>query len=191
MHARATGRLPIRTTLMVSADAVHPVQRHDRDHGNSGLDLGIRTGLGDEWLRIGALKIFTDGSLLGRTAAMTEDYEPEPGNRGYLQENEESLYRRIVDAHLSGWQIAVHAIGDLGVEVPLDAFEVAQQALPRPEARHRIEHAGVVTESQLARMVALRLIPVPQGEFVGAIGDGMLATLGRWRVECCTASGRS
>ena len=84
MRARATGRLPIRTTLMVSADAVHPVKRHDHDHGANGLDLGIRTGLGDDWLRIGALKVFTDGSLLGRTAAMTEDYELEPGNRGTL-----------------------------------------------------------------------------------------------------------
>lgn len=183
MLARETGRLPIRTTLMVSADAVHPVKRHDRDHGADGLDLGMRTGLGDEWLRIGALKVFTDGSLLGRTAAMTEDYEPEPGNRGYLQESEESLRGRIIDAHLAGWQLAVHAIGDWGVEVALDAFEAAQQLLPRPEARHRIEHAGVVTDTQLARMAAQRLIPVPQGEFIGAIGDGMVTALGRGRVN--------
>jgi predicted amidohydrolase YtcJ len=182
MLARETGRLPIRTTLMVSADAVHAVKRHNRDHGAHGLDLGIRTGLGDEWLRIGSLKVFTDGSLLGRTAAMTEDYESEPGNRGYLQESEESLRSRIIDAHLAGWQLAVHAIGDRGVEVALEAFEAAQQILPRAETRHRIEHAGVVSDTQLARMVAQRLIPVPQGEFIGAIGDGMVAALGWGRV---------
>nr|WP_279582752.1 amidohydrolase family protein [Fodinicola feengrottensis] len=57
--------------------------------------------------------------------------------------------------------------------------------LPRPDARHRIEHAGVTTDEDLARMVALGVIPVPQGRFVGEIGDGMLAALGPARARHC------
>ncbi|MGH3187919.1 MAG: hypothetical protein ACRDPY_23735 [Streptosporangiaceae bacterium] len=58
---------------MVASDTLHPLGAHPADGPDLGLDLGIRTGLGDDWLRIGAMKLFADGSLVGRTAAMTAD----------------------------------------------------------------------------------------------------------------------
>lgn len=180
--ARDTGRLGVRTTLMVATDCLHPVHRNADDTGDSGLDLGIRTGLGDDRLRIGAVKVFTDGSLIGRTAAMCCDYAGDPGNAGYLQDDEKQLHQRIIDAHLAGWQVAAHAIGDRAVDVVLDAVTEAQALLPRRNARHRIEHAGVVSAAQLARLVELSMIPVPQGEFISALGDNMADALGPARV---------
>jgi predicted amidohydrolase YtcJ len=78
--ARARGQLPVRTTVMVAADCLHPLRKHPDDPGDLGLDLGIRTGFGDDRLRVGAVKVFTDGSLVGRTAAMCAHYHEEPHN---------------------------------------------------------------------------------------------------------------
>jgi hypothetical protein len=80
--ARASGRLHVRTTLMVAADALHETGGSADDLTTFGLDLGIATGLGDETLRIGPLKIFSDGSMLGRTAAMKAPFADDPGNAG-------------------------------------------------------------------------------------------------------------
>ena len=179
--ARARGQLPVRTTVMVAADCLHPLRKHADDPGDLGLDLGIRTGFGDDRLRVGAVKVFTDGSLVGRTAAMCTHYHEEPHNSGYLQDSEETLRDRIVQAHLAGWQVACHAIGDRAVDLVLDALESAQRIQPRPDARHRIEHAGVVSDQQLERFQRLGVLPVPQGEFLSALGDGMIAAVGESR----------
>ena len=92
--ARDTGRLRVRVELMIASDVLHPLAAHPDDDLEVGLDLGIRTGFGDDWLRIGAMKIFTDGSLIGRTAAMHDDYADAPGNHGYLQAGAEGAGRR-------------------------------------------------------------------------------------------------
>ncbi|GHF44149.1 hypothetical protein FHX82_001895 [Amycolatopsis bartoniae] len=180
-QARDRGVLRVRTTLMVSSAMLH-----DLPHGAGfGLDLGLRSGLGDEWLRIGPMKLFADGSLIGRTAAMHEDFANDPGNRGYFQQPEEELAETILRAHAAGWQIATHAIGDRAISVVLDAYEAALKAHPRQDARHRIEHAAVVSPAQLARIAELGLVPVPQGRFVHEIGDGMVAALGPERESWC------
>jgi predicted amidohydrolase YtcJ len=72
--ARDSGRLRVRTELMIASDVLHPLDSHPGDDLELGLDLGLRTGFGDDWLRLGAMKIFTDGSLVGRTAAMHDAY---------------------------------------------------------------------------------------------------------------------
>src|SRR5580693_4825626 len=66
--ARDQGRLPVRIELMVVSDAFHALGAHPSDGIEIGIDLGLRTGFGDDWLRLGPMKIFTDGSLVGRTA---------------------------------------------------------------------------------------------------------------------------
>jgi predicted amidohydrolase YtcJ len=119
--ARDAGRLPVRVELMVASDVLHPVGAHPSDDLPLGLDLGIRTGFGDDWLRVGAMKLFTDGSLIGRTAAMSFDYAGMPGNQGYFQGDAAELTDRIVAAHRSGWQVASHAIGDRAIDLALDA----------------------------------------------------------------------
>ncbi|MCM0619000.1 amidohydrolase [Nocardioides bruguierae] len=176
------GRLPVRTELMVTSDVLHDVAAHADDGFGPGLgrglDLGIRTGLGDDRLRLGPVKVFSDGSLIGHTCAMTEDFADTPGVRGYLQADAEAITERIVTAHRAGWRVATHAIGDAAIDLVLDAVERAQASVPRPDARHRIEHFGVARPDQVQRAAALGVVPVPQGRFVGEIGDGMLRALG-------------
>jgi hypothetical protein len=163
---------------MPVSNSLHTIGGHADDQARLGLDLGIRTGLGDDWLSIGPMKVFTDGSLIGHTAAMTQDFADTPGNRGYLQGDRSSILDTIVAAHRSGWRVAAHAIGDAAIDLALDAYERAQQLAPRPDVRHRIEHYGVSRPDQLARTAALGVVPVPQGRFIGEIGDGMLRALG-------------
>src|ERR1700744_522903 len=176
--ARDSGRLRVRVELMVVSDALHALAADPADQLELGLDLGIRTGFGDDWLSIGAMKIFTDGSLVGRTAAMHDDYAGLPGNRGYLQADPAELTGPIIAAHRSGWQVAAHAIGDRAIDLALDAFAEGQRRYPRPGPRHRIEHFAVSRPDQVRRAAELGVIPVPQGRFATELGDGMLAAIG-------------
>jgi predicted amidohydrolase YtcJ len=179
--ARQRGELKTRVQLMVASDALHPVSSHEDDGITFGLDLGIATGFGDDDVRIGPMKIFVDGSLIGRTAAVTEPFCDHAHGTGDFQLSIEELTRRIVAAHRSGWTVAAHAIGDAAVDVALDAFEAAQHRVPRPEVRHRIEHAGIVRPDQLARFAELGITPVPQPRFLFEVGDTMAAAVGPGR----------
>jgi hypothetical protein len=183
--ARERGVLRVRSTVMVAAGVLHDVEHAEPDDVEFGLDLGLRSGFGDEWLRIGPMKLFADGSLIGRTCAMHEPFAGEPGNRGYFQVPEDELTRTILRAHAAGWQIATHAIGDRAISVVLDAYAAALAKYPRADHRHRIEHCAVLPPAELARMASLGLIPSPQGRFVNEIGDGMRAALGPEREAWC------
>jgi predicted amidohydrolase YtcJ len=174
--ARDSGRLRVRTELMIASDVLHPLGSHPGDGMDLGLDLGLRTGFGDDWLRLGAMKIFTDGSLIGRTAAMHDAYAC--GEHGYLQEDPADLRARMIAAHRSGWQVAAHAIGDRAIDLALDAYAAAQARYPRPDPRHRIEHFAASRPDQVTRAAKLGVIAVPQGRFASELGDGMLAAVG-------------
>ena len=183
-QARGDGRLRVRVTLMPAVETLHGGGHHPDDEEPFALDLGLHTGFGDEWLKFGPVKIFADGSLIGRTAAMFDDFEGEPGNRGYFQMEEAKLHSLINRAHRSGWQVATHAIGDRAVASVLDAYAEAQRQLPRSDARHRIEHCGMCRASDVARIAELGVIPVPQGRFIDEIGDGMLRAVGDRHPDC-------
>jgi predicted amidohydrolase YtcJ len=182
--AREQGRLPLRVELMVTSDAFHQLGAHPADGIEAGIDLGLRTGFGDDWLRLGPMKIFTDGSLVGRTAAMTARYDDLAShgsateNRGYLQGDAGRLTDAIIAAHRAGWRVAAHAIGDRAIDLALDAFDTAARRYPRPDPRHRIEHFAAARPDQVARTAALGVIPVGQGRFATELGDGMLASVG-------------
>ncbi|MPY77170.1 MAG: amidohydrolase family protein [Actinophytocola sp.] len=184
-RARDAGTLRVRTTLMVAADSLHPLEHGDGDDVEFGLDLGLRTGFGDEWLRIGPMKLFSDGSLVGRTCAMHAPFAGESDNVGYFQTAEADIPEIIRRAHRSGWQVATHAIGDRAVSVVLDAYAAALAEHPRADHRHRIEHCGVIDVPDLRRVAELGVIPVPQGRFVNEIGEGMRAALGPEREPWC------
>jgi predicted amidohydrolase YtcJ len=179
--AREQGRLHVRTELMVVSDAFHPLGAHPSDGIEAGIDLGLRTGFGDDWISIGPMKIFTDGSLVGRTAAMTAPYAGEETNTGYLQADAERLTAAIIAAHRAGWRVAAHAIGDRAIDLALDAFDEAARRYPRPDVRHRIEHFAAARPDQVARAAALGVIAVGQGRFASEIGDGMLAAVDQGR----------
>ncbi|KOU33598.1 amidohydrolase [Streptomyces sp. WM6373] len=178
--AREKGLLPLRVQLMVSADRLRPVGAHEADGIPRALDLGLRTGFGDDWLSVGALKIFTDGGMMARTAALSAPYEG-MGHAGQLQDDPDVLARSIVDGHLAGWQLAVHAIGDRAADVALDALEEAQRLRPRPDARHRIEHAGLIRPDQLPRLARLGISAVVQPGFLRYFGDDYAAIMGEER----------
>lgn len=182
--ARRTGRLGVRVTLMPAVETLHATDHHVDDDEPFVLDLGLHSGFGDAWLKFGAVKIFADGSLIGRTAAMFEDFEGEPGNRGYFQMDERKLHALIRKAHISGWQVATHAIGDRAVASVLDAYGAAQADRPRDDTRHRIEHCGMCRADDVDRIAALGVIPVPQARFISELGDGMARAVGERRGDC-------
>jgi predicted amidohydrolase YtcJ len=176
--ARDQGRLAVRVELMVISDALHKVGAHPADGIGLGLDLGLRTGFGDDWLRLGPMKIFTDGSLVGRTAAMSAPYDGDPGSSGYLQADAAELTAMIVAAHRAGWRVAAHAIGDRAIDLALDAFETAEAKYPRQDPRHRIEHFAASRPDQVIRASERKVVAVPQGRFATELGDGMMAAVG-------------
>jgi predicted amidohydrolase YtcJ len=102
-QAREAGTLGVRVQLMPSVDALRPLSGHPDDAARFGLDLGVRTGFGDERLRIGPMKIVLDGSLVARTAAMVDPF-CDRHSHGYLQDDPDLLRARILDAHASGWR---------------------------------------------------------------------------------------
>jgi predicted amidohydrolase YtcJ len=176
--ARDQGRLGVRVELMTAGEVLHPLGAHPDDNLAAGLDLGISTGFGDDWLRLGAVKIFADGSLVGKTAAMHEDFAGDGAGRGYLQADADALRSAIIAAHRSGWQVATHAIGDRAIDLVLDAYADALARFPRRDPRHRIEHFAVVQPRQVTRAAELGVTAVPQGRFATELGDGMLAAVG-------------
>ncbi|MGW3646816.1 amidohydrolase [Streptomyces sp. NPDC000878] len=178
--AQERGLLPLRVQLMVAADRLHPVTAHEDDGIPRAIDLGLRTGLGDDWLSVGALKVYTDGGMMARTAALSSPYQG-LDTAGQLQEDPELLTRTIVDGHLAGWQLAVHAIGDRAADVAIDALEEAQRLRPRPGARHRIEHAGLIRPDQLPRLAALGATAVVQPNFLRYFGDDYASIMGEER----------
>ncbi|MCG8920392.1 amidohydrolase [Actinokineospora sp. PR83] len=176
-RAEEQGRLPLRVRLMVAGSLLRPVAAHGTDDTPRAMDLGLRTGFGGERLSLGALKVFTDGGMMARTAALTEPYVGEAG-AGELYAPADELRGVIVDGHRAGWQLAVHAIGDRAVDVALDAIEAAQTAHPRPTARHRVEHAGLVRPDQLPRFATLGVTPVVQPAFLWSFGDDYARIMG-------------
>ena len=123
---------------------------------------------------------------------MCSDFSDEPGVRGYLQDDADALVDTIISAHRSGWRVATHAIGDAAIDLVLDAYERCVRDHPRMgwggrpgnlAPRHRIEHFGVARPDQVERAAHLGVVPVPQGRFVGEIGDGMRRALGPQRSE--------
>jgi predicted amidohydrolase YtcJ len=111
---------------------------------------GLRSGLGDDWIRFAAIKILADGSMGSGTAAFFEPYADDPRTRGLLLYPEPELFRLIREADAHGFQLAVHAIGDRANRLVLDAFREAMAKNGPRERRFRIEHAQVVRKADLA-----------------------------------------
>jgi predicted amidohydrolase YtcJ len=107
--------------------------------------------------RIGGC-ILADGSIGSRTAATLEDYADDPGNRGWLYLDDAWLKPFVAEAHTAGMQVAIHAIGERAVRQVLDAYEAAVTAAPRPDARHRVEHAELVLAEDVERAARLGVV---------------------------------
>jgi len=119
------------------------------------LASGMRTGDGDEWLRIGHLKIFTDGALGSQTAALEEPYLGSD-DRGILTIEREEIIDAVARAARSGIAVAIHAIGDRAVHLALDAIEPTRQVAP--SLRQKIEHVQLVRADDLGRFAKLGIV---------------------------------
>lgn len=127
------------------------------------LGIGLRSGFGDDWLRIGGLKIFADGALGPRTAFMIEPYEGDPKNYGITVTDKEEMYQLVSRASAAGLYSTIHAIGDRAVHDVLDIFEAVRgeesaRGVVRRQLRHRIEHVQIVHPDDMGRLAALDVI---------------------------------
>lgn len=137
------------------------------------LAAGVRTGLGDEWVKVGAVKLVCDGSISERTARLAEPYVGRPGDFGILVTPPEQLYEQARKAHLAGWQIGTHANGDAAIDITLSVYERLQREHPRRDPRFRIEHCTLVNDALVARIKALGAIPTPFSTYVYYHGEKM------------------
>ncbi|MCU0860254.1 MAG: amidohydrolase [Thermoplasmata archaeon] len=139
-------------------------------HLDSIVSAGLSSGLGSDWLRIGGVKIFCDGALGARSAALSRPFADDPGNKGMFVHERKVLDEMTREANASGMQLVVHAIGDEGIDVAISSIEAALQENPRRDHRHRIEHLELPTRDHIARMRRLGLIASMQPNFVGEWG---------------------
>lgn len=132
---------------------------------------GIRTGFGDEWLQIGGVKFGADGSASERTMRMSTPYVGRPDDYGILTMSQEEIHEAAEDAHRNGFQIGIHANGDVTIDMVLNAYERLQKEWPRPDPRHRIEHCSLVNPDLLRRIKAVGAIPTPFYTYVHYHGN--------------------
>jgi hypothetical protein len=147
------------------------------------LNTGIRTGFGDDRLKVGAFKVMTDGSSSGPTAATREPYTIDSDDFGIAYWQQDDLDDLIGRAHRAGWQCTVHAVGDKAIEQTLDAMARAQAAFPREGLRHRIDHCGITPPDLQARVKAQGIVPAMQPAFFWEFGDGYIRNYGRHRAD--------
>lgn len=170
---RGENRLPIRSYLMMIIE----------DTLDEMIDLGIRTGFGDDRLRIGPAKLFSDGSIGGHTARMRLPYEGTADAYGLWMQEPQVMKDRILQAHRAGFQIGIHAIGDAAIDLILDAYEEANIDFPRADTRHRIEHCSIVDERTIARIARLGVVPIPGTSFLYYFKDSYVRHLGMDRLR--------
>jgi predicted amidohydrolase YtcJ len=137
------------------------------------LDAGVKTGLGDEWVRVGAQKMVCDGSVSERTARLSQPYIGRPDDFGILVTPEDQLYEMARKAHADGWQLGTHANGDVAIDITLRVYERLQKEMPRKDPRFRLEHCSLVNDSLIKRIHDLGAIPTPFSTYAYYHGEKM------------------
>jgi predicted amidohydrolase YtcJ len=127
------------------------------------IRLRLRWGFGDDWLRLGGMKLFADGALGPRTALMIDPYDGEPDNRGVAVLDKEEIYELVSAASRAGFPSTIHAIGDRAVHDVLDVYETVrreehERGVHPTERRHRIEHVQLIHPGDSHRLADLDVI---------------------------------
>ena len=150
--------------------------------------VGLKSGFGDDMLRATSIKVFHGNSMSGRTCWLSEEYSDQPGYFGIPPARSQADLDAAFEAmHKAGFQIATHSNGDREIDMVLTAIERAQAANPRPDARHRIEHASVMTQSLLDRAKKAGVILVfhsymwEHGDKLASYGEKRLAMIHPYR----------
>ncbi|MFH2111089.1 MAG: amidohydrolase [Candidatus Bathyarchaeota archaeon] len=154
--AHDNGYLKVRANVMLRTETPE-----------AAMKLGIKTGFGDRFLRVGPVKLLIDGSLGAHTAALFEPYEDDPSTTGLLLEDPAVITEKASAAHGHGFQVAIHAIGDLAIEHVIDSIQETLRREPRKNHRHRIEHCEILSAQQIERIRELGIIPAMQPNFIG------------------------
>jgi predicted amidohydrolase YtcJ len=163
---RAAGELSIRVQLLVRG--VESQIATDQI-----LGVGLQPGLGDDWVSFGGVKLSIDGVCVAKNAATYDPYPGEPDNCGIIRIEQAELNEQVLQCHRAGVRVAIHAIGPRAVDMALDAIEHALAAHPRPDHRHRIEHAYLPgSVDQRRRMASLGVVVSTQPAFLHGLGDG-------------------
>ncbi|MCR5108385.1 MAG: amidohydrolase [Lachnospiraceae bacterium] len=142
---------------------------HNVSYVKSCINSGIFTGLGDDFFRIGPLKIMIDGSGASGTCA-TRKPMSHNGKINPTSMSQEEVDDIVIAAHKKGYQVTAHCIGDKAVEMILDAYEKAQKEYPRDDCRHRIEHCMIAEPDLLERIRRQKVIPVYNPTFINLWG---------------------
>lgn len=172
-RAHGSGTLALRTWIMMLID----------DTLDELIELGIMTGFGDDWMRIGNAKLYTDGSIGGRTARLSEPYVDEENNVGLWMYPPEQIREKLLRAHTAGFQLGNHAIGDAAISLLLDVYEEAQRLHPVDDFRPRIEHCSIVSEPMLERVKQIGAVPIPGTTFMYDFMAGYIENLGKERIR--------
>ncbi len=160
------------------------IDGRDEDMVDGYIGAGIKTGFGDEWIRVVGIEWCPDCSVSGRTAAFYDPYigEPVPGepvpNTGMLLYTAEDLIPRVKRAHKAGLRVCVEGLGDRGIDFALDAIEAALKETPRDDHRSRVEHCCNVTPAILERLKKLEVTDSSATGFMYSLGDAYIANRG-------------
>ena len=168
----AAGRLKIRIYTMNYALMADPLTGSQ-----------IKTGFGCGRLRIGPIKLFADGGMSNRTAAVGAPYLTPPYDKGLKIQSREELIEKVKRYHTLGYQIAIHAQGDEGISDTLDAYEAVLGSKSGNPLRHRIEHAGCLYPDLLRRAADMNILASVQPAFLGELGQGFIEAFGPERVN--------
>ncbi|WP_448712124.1 amidohydrolase [Microbacterium profundi] len=180
-QAVSEGRLHARAQLMPVLDALQPLSAHQSDFFGAeesiGLSLGIGSGFGNASLRLGHVKVFLDGALVSKTAAVSDVMCSHGSGHGYLLGEPAEYRRRTLAAYRAGWPLALHAIGDIAIDLALDLIAEAQEKYGLLSVPNRIEHFGLSRPEQVERAGALGISVVPQMGFIRDLGDQLIASV--------------
>ena len=141
-----------------------------RDHFGALRDAGLRSGFGDEFLKIGGIKMVADGAIAARTAYLRKPYI-DSCDCGILAMSPQEIEEWVLQVHRAGFQVCVHANGDATIDMVLNAYEKAQSEFPRNDPRHRIEHCTVVDRDLINRIARLGSVATPFCTYVYYHGE--------------------
>ncbi|MFW9818066.1 MAG: amidohydrolase, partial [Candidatus Thorarchaeota archaeon] len=133
--------------------------------------------------KVGALKLFLDGTFGAKTACMWEPFSDELDSCGFCVVDKEDIYEKMKVAHINGFQIAIHAIGDKGNRICMDLYKRLLTEFPRENHRHRIEHASMLTEDVLKDMKDFGIIASCQPPFINSEYNWLEKRIGKRRCK--------
>jgi predicted amidohydrolase YtcJ len=137
------------------------------------IALGIRSGFGDDRLRLNSVKAFADGALGPQTALMIDPYEGSDNNRGISTLDKEEMIENVQKASAAGLSSTIHAIGDKANHDVLDVYEAVRKEEDTPRLRHRIEHVQLLHPDDFNRLGQLGIIASMQS--IHATSDMLMA----------------